>query len=95
MDTPSNAPVSWAAIKGQGITLARSLLVADEIHSGRLLRLFDISVASRNSYYFVCSNGRETEEKIQLLLDWLRHEVVAVPGARLAAVVVSARRSQT
>ena len=65
-----------AAIKGQGITLARSLLVADELHSGRLVRLFDISIASRNSYYFVCPTGRETEEKIQLLLHWLRHEAL-------------------
>jgi LysR family glycine cleavage system transcriptional activator len=61
-----------AAIKGQGITLARSLLVADEIQAGRLVRLFDISVTSTNSYYFVCSAGRETEENIQLLLLWLR-----------------------
>ncbi len=65
-----------AAIRGQGITLARSLLVADELHSGRLVRLFDISVASRNSYYFVCPSGRETEEKLQKLLHWLRHEAL-------------------
>ncbi len=71
-----------AAIKGQGITLARSLLVADEIHSGRLLRLFDISVASRNSYYFVCPKGRgETEEKIQRLLNWLRNEAMQTDSA--------------
>ena len=42
-----------AALAGQGIALARGRMVAGEIASGRLVRLFDIAVKDRYSYYFV------------------------------------------
>lgn len=63
-----------AAIEGQGIALVRSLLVSDELRAGRLVRLFDIAIPSRYSYYFVCPEGRESEENTLLFLSWLRKE---------------------
>lgn len=63
-----------AAIEGQGITLARSLMVADDLKSGLLVKPFNITVPSKNSYYFVCPKGREGEDKIKRFLDWLRFE---------------------
>lgn len=65
-----------AAIEGQGITLMRSLLAADELRSGRLVRLFDIGVASAHSHYFVCPPGHETRPQIAHLLQWLRREAL-------------------
>lgn len=63
-----------SAIEGQGVTLGRSLLVDDELRSGRLVRLFDISVACANSYFFVCPDGREQEANIASLMQWLVEE---------------------
>ena len=70
-----------AAIRGQGVTLARSLLVSDELESGRLVRLFDLSIESTSKYYFVCLKGRESEGRIAILLDWLRQEALKTNSA--------------
>lgn len=63
-----------AAIDGQGVTLARSLLVAGDLKTGNLIRPFETSVPSLNCYYFVCAKGRENEDKIMKFLNWLRIE---------------------
>lgn len=42
-----------AAIAGEGIALARGRIVAGDIASGRLIRLFNIAVKDRYSYYFL------------------------------------------
>jgi len=70
-----------AAIESQGIALARSLLAGDEIRAGRLVRLFDIAIQCRHSYYFVCPEGRESQAEIRLFLDWLRREALATDAA--------------
>lgn len=70
-----------AAIEGQGIALARSLIASDEIGAGRLVRLFDITVQCRHSYYFVCPEGRESKAEIRSFLDWLRREALATDAA--------------
>jgi LysR family glycine cleavage system transcriptional activator len=63
-----------AALEGHGIDLARSLLVEDELKSGRLLRMSDVSIEAQNSFYFVCPRGRESDERVSKLLAWLRSE---------------------
>lgn len=65
-----------AAIEGQGVALARSLLVSDELAAGRLVRLFSTAIRSRNSFYFVCSTGNETSPLIRDFLVWLRSEAL-------------------
>jgi len=63
-----------AAVEGQGIILARTLMVADELETGQLIKPFDVQITSSNSYYFVCPKGREKETKIKAFLDWVRAE---------------------
>jgi LysR family glycine cleavage system transcriptional activator len=63
-----------AALEGHGIALARSLLVEDDLKSGRLVRLFDISIESKNSFYFVCPTRLKDEESLHGFLEWLRSE---------------------
>lgn len=70
-----------AAMEGHGIALVRSLLVADELRAGRLVRLFDTSIPSKRSYYFVCPPGRENEDKTQSFLEWLRLEALQTDAA--------------
>lgn len=71
--------VQQAAIEGQGIALARSLLVESDLRSGRLVRPVDISVASNMSYYFVCPDGQQDTENVRILLDWLLRESTCEP----------------
>lgn len=63
-----------AAIEGQGIALARSLLVESELRSGRLVRPIDIAAPSALSYWFVCPDGRQDIDDVRHFLEWLRHE---------------------
>jgi LysR family transcriptional regulator, glycine cleavage system transcriptional activator len=59
------------AIDGEGIALTRKSLVARDVAEGKLARLFDIEIASRSSYYLVCPDGRERQQKIRDLRGWL------------------------
>jgi LysR family glycine cleavage system transcriptional activator len=63
-----------AALEGHGVALARSLLVDDELKSGRLVRLFDVSIDSRNNFYFVCPSRLKEDESLRKFLGWLRDE---------------------
>ena len=65
-----------AASEGHGVALARSLIVEEDLVAGRLLRLSELSIPSRNNIYFVCPAGRETEPGIASFLGWLRTEVL-------------------
>ncbi|MBT8099646.1 MAG: hypothetical protein KJO82_07840, partial [Gammaproteobacteria bacterium] len=63
-----------AAIEGQGITLARGLLVESELRSGRLIRPIDISIRSRASYFFVCPEGTQDNDVIKTFHAWIKRE---------------------
>ncbi len=63
-----------AAIEGHGIALARSALAARDLLSGRLKRLFDISLPAPFAYYIVCPKAAAAIPKIEMFRDWLLHE---------------------
>lgn len=77
-----------AAANGQGIALARSVLVEHDLVSGRLVQLSDISVASGRAYFAVCSPAARARPEVKRFLEWLvtysRRSVK--PRANLAAV---------
>jgi LysR family glycine cleavage system transcriptional activator len=60
-----------AAANGQGIALARSALVSFELRFGRLVRLFDIGVASDSAYHVICTREAMKRPEIAGFLDWL------------------------
>ncbi len=64
-----------AAISEQGVLMAVDLMAADAISDGRLVRPFDISVASELGYWFVVADGRREPRKTRLFREWLRREV--------------------
>ena len=73
---PQTSLALQAAIDNQGVALARSAHVLDDIKAGRLVRLFpEIKSKSNLSYFFVCIPGRETEPQIMAFRDWLKQEV--------------------
>ena len=72
-DDSSNLLV--AAEDGQGIALARSSIVLQELIAGRLVRLFDIDAISPWSYYFVCPPPLLASPRVQAFRTWIFDEV--------------------
>jgi LysR family glycine cleavage system transcriptional activator len=69
---PQTSLALQAAIDHQGIALARSAHVLDDINAGRLVRLFpEVMSRSNVSYFFVCEPGRENETDITAFRQWL------------------------
>lgn len=62
-----------AAIAGDGVALARSRIVAGDIASGRLVRLFDSAVKDDHAYYFLRRHGsmRCRRKAVECLADWV------------------------
>lgn len=83
---PDTSMAVQAALDAQGIALARSAHVSDDLASGRLVKLFDVYSESNVAYYFVCPFGREKQVTIQAFREWLREEAVTAQ-AEFDAVV--------
>ena len=64
-----------AAAEGQGITLIRSSLAYNDLLSGRVVRLFDVSIACPWLLYFVCAPGALESAKVQAFRGWLLPEI--------------------
>lgn len=63
-----------AAIAGQGVALAGSVLVADDIAAGRLVKPFEMSFPAKFAYYMVCSPAAAEQPRIMAFRRWLRDE---------------------
>ena len=67
-----------AAMEGQGVALARSAHVGDDLKVGNLVRLFDVEYASSVSYFLVCPEGKKDQPKIAAFRKWLLDEAAIV-----------------
>ena len=67
-----------AAMEGVGIAMARRVLAADDLASGRLLHTAPTcpSVAARFAYYFVTRD--EPDARGRTLISWLKAELAAL-----------------
>ena len=75
----NSAAVLQAATESQGIALARSILVRDDITSGRLVRLFaDIEVPSMLAYFVVHRSDRVLPPRAEAFRRWLFDEAAAI-----------------
>ena len=63
-----------AAKDGQGIALARSAHVCDDLKAGKLVKLFDYDYPSNVSYFLVCPSGKEDTPKIASVREWVLAE---------------------
>lgn len=63
------------AINGDGIALARRSLIADDFTNGKLVKLFDIEVASENNYHLVCLPQNANNRKVRAFRDWIINEI--------------------
>lgn len=67
-----------AAIRGEGVTLGRSVLVADDIAAGRLVALFPrLRLKAERGYDLVYRTGNGDDPKVRALRRWLADEVRA------------------
>ena len=66
-----------SAIEGDGVALARSQLVKDDLARGLLVRPFDISQPSRFAYYIVYPLDRPVTPQMRAFIDWLKEQVAA------------------
>lgn len=66
--------VVQAAIEGMGVALGRSVLVAEDLAAGRLVKPFDVSLPTRYGYYVVCPPTTADRPKITAFREWLLEE---------------------
>src|SRR6478752_5340892 len=72
-----------AAAEGQGIALARSTLVGNDLRNGLLVRLFDIDVPGPRKFYLVYPPRLASSPKLSVFRAWLQSEIrKGEPGAR-------------
>lgn len=72
--------VLQAAEQGDGVALARSVLAADALASGRLVRPFNIALPAEYAYYFVCPPDHLKRPKVKAFRDWLFAEASEPAG---------------
>jgi LysR family glycine cleavage system transcriptional activator len=69
-----------AAVQGQGVALARSSLVGTDLHEGRLVRLFDVSVPSEYAYYLAYPPRLLGTGKLDAFRAWMVEQVQGGAG---------------
>lgn len=66
-----------AAVKGEGVALGRSTLVADDLAAGRLVRPFMQALKGVSSFYLVYPPEAIRQRKVRLFREWIRAEMAA------------------
>jgi LysR family glycine cleavage system transcriptional activator len=64
-----------AAIDGQGVALARSVLVDEDLRAGRLIRVFDDVEPTQCAYHVVYPEKALARAKVRAMRDWLLEEI--------------------
>ncbi|KGJ92978.1 transcriptional regulator GcvA [Colwellia psychrerythraea] len=72
-----SAMVLQAALHGQGIALAYSVLAKPDIDSGRLVCPFNDVLVSKNAYFIVCRDNQKDIGKITAFRQWMLDMVEA------------------
>lgn len=66
--------VQQAAVAGEGVALGRSVLIADDLAAGLLIKPFNIDLKAHHVYYAVYPKTSATRPKIIAFRDWLIKE---------------------
>lgn len=66
-----SAMVVQAAVYGQGVALAQSILAQPEIDAGRLVVPVEHSLVSKNAFYIVCRENQVDVGKIAAFREWV------------------------
>ena len=84
-----------AAIDGQGVALAESTLVADDLASGRLVRPFEMSIKGPAEFgYYALTTPNESRPLVRAFLDWIVAEAGQMKAEMaLANAATTAKRN--
>ncbi len=74
--------VVQAALEGHGVALASSVLVADDIAAGRLVRPFELGLPMSFAYYLVCPEAAADQPKVAAFRAWILAEAKRTPASR-------------
>ena len=66
-----------AALQGAGLLLAHSVLVREELRSGRLVQALDLVLPLGRAYHFVCPARKRALPGVAAFRDWLVSEMAA------------------
>jgi len=69
--------VLQAAIDGQGIAMASSVLAADDLRAGRLIRLFPQKLVAQYNYHLICTKGLSQRPDVVKFIHWIKQEMLA------------------
>ncbi len=73
-----------AAIRGHGVALGRTPLVAEDLREGRLIRPFDFSLPADFAYYLVYPERKARHPAIIAFRNWILQEASREENNRLA-----------
>jgi len=75
-----------AAVRGQGVAMGDDFLAEAYLSEGRLVRLFEYSVLSKNAYYFVVSDGSHQHPAVESFRTWLMQSIGATCSVKRASL---------
>jgi LysR family glycine cleavage system transcriptional activator len=81
-----------AAIRGGGVLIGHSALIADDLAAGRLIAPFAERMPAPHGYYFVCPRWAESRQAVQSFRNWLAGAVAGFKQAQSAESRGPARR---
>jgi LysR family glycine cleavage system transcriptional activator len=64
-----------AALQGAGLLLTHSVLVRDDLRSGRLVQALDVVLPLERAYYFVCPARKRSLPGVAAFGEWLLQEM--------------------
>ena len=70
-----------AALEGQGVGITSDLFAANDLKSGRLVKVFDAEVSATFGIYALCLPRRLNDPLISGTMDWLVREAQSSPDA--------------
>ena len=73
---PNSSMALQAAIDGQGVSLARSSHVADDMEAGRLVKLLDFYVQSDSSYNLIIPEDKIDQPSVLDFIAWIKDEAI-------------------
>ena len=71
-----------AALMGQGIAIARTSLIIEELRSGQLVPAVPVAVRSTANYCFVMNENKKPSQSLRVFMDWIHAECEGFATAR-------------
>ncbi|MGH1541229.1 MAG: transcriptional regulator GcvA [Arenicella sp.] len=68
------AAIRQAVCDSQGVSLGRSILIANDLQTGRLIAPFKIALNASYHYWLVTLDDQSLSPKLKIVIDWIKSE---------------------